>query len=239
MNKKEFFETFPEAKAAYKAGTRWEYMPEYLDGGEDFYEFCLDCKEYPEGHWMSKSYHLGYEVEGKTITCLVWRQWDGDWDVIDSFALKNNSDDKWHDENYKDNVKSHVAYARWVAEKGEDPLGAYYVCKVERKQVTYKWRLYKHGDTFVVAASRKDGRKWVADPNPCNEVMMYCSPAHYTWKQVKALADKGTKRKDQIWSVGQGVIEICDTIHVTLTNADYATALKEVAARHIKQHEEK
>ena len=236
--KKEFLKMFPEAAKAIKNCSTWEYEPEYWDSGDDFYEFCMDCREYPDGHWMSMSYHLGYRVEDDgTIWCDEWRQWDGDWDIVGSFELKNNSDSKWCTQNYKEAEASHKAYAKWVVENKTDPLGTYWVRKTFSAEKRYIWVLEKTvgEDTFTVrsifgVAGKR--RTYLRDAPP--EVLGYVRPSDYTWSAIRRLAKQGTKRKGQVWRfIENGVIEIEDTLSVTLPNENWEVELVAAAERHL------
>lgn len=146
---------FPEAVAAMRDGTRWEYVPESIEVGEWHPWRCDDNDCRADGGWHAGWTCLGYSVEDGVLYDDVWSvDADGDWDM----SYSEPHDPSRGDELHREAQEAYRAYARWVVENGRDPLEEFSTFSLRRVEQRWQFRCEQVEGTVTVTGVRRNGR---------------------------------------------------------------------------------
>jgi hypothetical protein len=147
-------EAFPEAVAAMRDGSRWEYAPESVEVGEWHPWRCDDNDCGAEGGWHGEWTCLGYSIEDGVLYDDMWTcDTDGNWDVS-----CEPHDPSRGDELHREAQEAYRAYARWVAENGRDPLGEFSMFSSRRVEQRWQFRCEQVEGPVTVTGVRRNGR---------------------------------------------------------------------------------
>ena len=182
--------------------------------------------------WTSACVNHDYIVRDGTPYYSTWLIWEcGDVAIEDEVPLDSpDAEGRLIQKVEAERKKSRVAYLRWVAETGKDPMRCFRQVRAKNVDVTWKFRARKHKDGYAVLVGIGiEGEKWSTLPPKDSSAEFFLLLDGY---RIGAQGSPPFMWDDLINSIEIDVLETTDTslLATFVTQETAATNKDEVRA---------